>query len=97
VFVLLEEKQEGLLFTVIDQGEGYDFKSVLEKGMEGNAGRGIVLIKSLADEVIIQEQGRVISMLFRITGIDRNVAESRISLLAEYEKVIRMLERKDLE
>ena len=97
VFVLLEEKQEGLLFTVIDQGDGYDFKSVLDKGMEGDAGRGIVLIKSLADEVTIQEQGRVISMLFRITGIDRNVAESRISLLAEYEKVIRMLERKDLE
>jgi serine/threonine-protein kinase RsbW len=97
VFVLLEEKVEGLLFTVIDQGEGYNYKAINEKDLDENAGRGIVMIKSLADEVTVQNQGRVISMLFRINGIDQKVAESRITMLAEYEKVIRMLERKNLE
>jgi serine/threonine-protein kinase RsbW len=97
VFVLLEEKTEGLLFTVIDQGDGYDYQHVLEGKLEENAGRGIVMIRSLADEVNILEKGRVITLLFRISGIDQNVAQSRISMLSEYEKVIKMLERKDME
>jgi serine/threonine-protein kinase RsbW len=97
VFVLLEEKDEGLLFTVIDQGEGYDFRVMQDKEMDDKAGRGLQMIRALADEMMIQNNGRVISILFRISGIDQKVAESRISMLTEYEKVIRMLERKDLE
>jgi len=96
VFVLLEEKVEGLLFTVIDQGEGYDYQATLNEKGESE-GRGLLMIRSLADEVQVLEKGRVITMLFRITGIDQRVAESRISMLTEYEKVLKMLERKDLD
>lgn len=95
VFVLVEEKTEGLLFTVIDQGEGYDHEAMMKKGLDEGAGRGLAVIRALADGVVVQNEGRVISMLFRIHGIDRKVAESRITLLEEYAKVIRKLEHKE--
>ena len=97
VFVLLEEKDEGLLFTVIDQGEGYDLKQFNGDITSDVEGRGIMLIRSLADETIIQNKGRVISMLFRINGIDQKVAEKRAQLLLEYEKAVGKLARKHLE
>ena len=86
VHVLLEEKIEGLLFTVTDQGEGYDAKPFMEGIPEEDRGKGIFMIRSLADEVTITNKGRVISMLFRITGIDQKVAEQRIDMLGEYVK-----------
>jgi serine/threonine-protein kinase RsbW len=86
VFVLMEEKDEGLLFTVIDQGQGYDHKKYTAKIPESGSGKGLFLIYSLADEVNIQNRGRVISMLFRINGIDQKIAESRTQALLEYQK-----------
>jgi serine/threonine-protein kinase RsbW len=86
VRIILEEKDEGLMFTVIDQGEGFDHKQYSESIPEGKKGEGIFLIRSLADEVSIKDGGRVISMLFRISGIDEKVAESRRQQLNSYRK-----------
>jgi serine/threonine-protein kinase RsbW len=86
VHVLMEEQTEGLMFTVKDQGDGFDPKPYTEGIPEGKKGEGIFLIRSLADEVKIQDRGRVISMLFRITGVDEKVAENRRQQLKAYRK-----------
>lgn len=86
VFLLMEEKEEGLLFTVIDQGEGYAWQDRPTDITDPNTSTGLYLIKTLADEVTIQNKGRVISMLFRITGIDQNVADKRIQMLREFQR-----------
>jgi serine/threonine-protein kinase RsbW len=89
ITVLMEEKVEGLMFTVIDQGKGYDPNPYMEGIPESKKGKGLFVIRSLADEVSIQEKGRVITMLFRITGIDQKVSEKRVELLDEYRKSVK--------
>lgn len=87
VFLLMEEKDEGLLFTVIDQGEGFDYRQYQGGLPAEETGKGLYLIRALADEVSFQNKGRVISMLFRITGIDQRIADGRAQMLLEYQKI----------
>lgn len=90
VHLLVESRPEGLLFSVIDQGSGFNYKDyenlddIVARGEE--AGRGLALIHSLADEVIFSNKGRVIKMLFRITGIDTAIYEKRYNQMHDYFK-----------
>jgi len=90
VHLLVQQKPDGLLFSVIDQGQGFNYKeyddmdALVEKGEA--TGRGLLLIHSLCDEVTFSNKGRVISMLFRITGIDSDIYEERYTLMHDYFK-----------
>ena len=95
--VKMEEKVEGLMFTVIDQGEGFDARPFLEGIPDEGKGEGIFLIRSLADEVSITDHGRVISMLFRITGIDEKVADSRRQQMEKFYKTTHKLSGQELD
>jgi serine/threonine-protein kinase RsbW len=86
VHVVMEERPEGLLFTVTDEGDGFDTRPYAEGFPAGDKGKGLFVIRSLADEVTISKGGRSIAMLFRITGIDQRVADDRIQTLSKYMK-----------
>ena len=66
VEVFIEVKDNTLSIRVKDQGQGFDFKNVLdptqEENLERTSGRGIFLIKSLMDEVKFCEGGNQIIM-----------------------------------
>ena len=90
VHVLMETKSQGLLFTVIDQGEGFDHKKyseypeiIFDNSLKG---RGLIMIFSVADDVKISNKGRVIQMLFSITGVDNEIMERRYDLVREFFK-----------
>ena len=55
----LEEEQ--LLFTIQDEGEGFDFNELKDptapENIEKPGGRGIFLIKHLSDDVKFEENG----------------------------------------
>jgi serine/threonine-protein kinase RsbW len=87
--VVFESKPKGLSFTVTDEGQGFDPDSVpdpldLEIDVETQTGRGLFLIRSLADKTEISDEGRSIEMFFRISGIGHEAMKKRIGHFNEY-------------
>jgi len=86
----LEAGKEGLWISVADQGAGFDYEKFIGREIfmsrEVKAG-GLALINALVDEVRFRENGRIIEMLFRITGIEENIIEQRQNLMARFFQV----------
>jgi serine/threonine-protein kinase RsbW len=68
VFISMNVMQKALKFTIKDQGTGFDIESLPDPTAPENllkpGGRGIFLIKHLADEVEFEDCGRSVSMTF---------------------------------
>jgi serine/threonine-protein kinase RsbW len=68
VFISMNVLQKALKFTIKDQGTGFDIESLPDPTAPENllkpGGRGIFLIKHLADEVEFEDSGRSVSMTF---------------------------------
>ena len=89
ISVIFESKPKGLSFTVKDEGQGFDPESVpdpldLEISNDTQKGRGIFLMRSLSDKMIVTDDGRSIEMFFRISGIGHEAMKKRISYFNEY-------------
>ena len=58
------------MFTVIDQGPGFDYDTLPDptapENLEKIGGRGIFLMKHLADEVKFENEGRTVQLHFII-------------------------------
>ncbi len=67
-----KEDLHRLVFTVRDQGQGFDYENVPDptapENLEKPYGRGIFLMRSLADEVNFYDEGRVTELTFDISG-----------------------------
>lgn len=68
--VMFEPLENSLTFKVKDEGDGFDFTSIPDptdpENIEKPHGRGIFLMKHLADKVDFQENGRVVELSFKI-------------------------------
>ncbi|HHL52275.1 MAG TPA: ATP-binding protein [Flammeovirgaceae bacterium] len=57
-----------LTFRVEDEGNGFDYHNLPDptapENLEKPSGRGIFLMKHLADEVVFAEEGRVVELTF---------------------------------
>jgi len=57
-----------LCFTVKDKGNGFDFENLPDptapENIEKENGRGIFLIKNLADDLVFDQGGRVVNIFF---------------------------------
>ena len=89
IHVVFESKPKGLSFTVKDEGRGFDLETVpdpldLEVSADTEKGRGIFLMRSLSDKMIVTDDGRSIEMFFRISGIGHEAMKKRISHFNEY-------------
>ena len=72
VNVNIETSQGAVSVTVEDEGEGFDFNSVPDptapENLEKPTGRGIFLMRNLADEVEFSADGRRVELTFRLAG-----------------------------
>lgn len=63
-------KEKELAFTIKDEGDGFDFNNLPDptdpKNIEKPHGRGIYLMKHLADEVEFSEDGRTVQLKFSL-------------------------------
>jgi|SRR6056297_2633431 len=70
VFLSLHMDEDTVQILVEDQGEGFDFTNLPDptkpENIENIHGRGIYLIKHLADEVEFFKNGTVVQMNFKI-------------------------------
>ena len=68
VSLTLTLDQHAVRFRIQDSGPGFDFKQLpdptLPENVEKPAGRGIFLMKHLADEVSFQDEGRIVELSF---------------------------------
>lgn len=68
VEVLVHETLNSIVFTVVDQGKGFDFNQLPDptspENIEKENGRGIFLIKNLSDEISFDIPGNIIHITF---------------------------------
>lgn len=68
VEVSVGEKEDSLFFSVRDNGPGFDFANIADptapENIEKENGRGIYLMRHLADNVEFMEDGRVVNIYF---------------------------------
>jgi serine/threonine-protein kinase RsbW len=59
-----------LVFTITDEGEGFDFNKLLDpsepENIENLTGRGVFLIKKLADKCVFNSKGNELELHFKI-------------------------------
>lgn len=69
VQISVTESANGLCFSVKDQGKGFDFEHLPDptapENLEKENGRGIFLIKNLADSLEFLDQGRIANIFFK--------------------------------
>jgi serine/threonine-protein kinase RsbW len=74
VLLSLKVSQRDLNFTVSDEGRGFDYDALPDptapENLESTGGRGIFLIRNLADEVDFQDEGKTISIKFNMPNND---------------------------
>ena len=67
----METTTEKVEFTIIDEGPGFNYNDIpdptLPENLEKLSGRGIFLMKSLADEVDFENNGAIIKLKFSLS------------------------------
>ncbi len=71
VYINLDvQNRKRFVFTVADEGPGFDYNKIsdptLAENLELGGGRGIFIIKHLADQVIFNESGNQLELHFKI-------------------------------
>ena len=83
-----QKTSSGLYFNVKDEGEGFDYQKIPDVKDDGKEktfpGRGIFLIKTLADDVNFIGKGNEIEIGFKISSINFETAVDRIEKFKEY-------------
>ena len=70
VSVNVDKEGTKLTFAISDVGAGFDFENLPDptdpKNIEKPTGRGVFLMRNLADEVVFHDEGRVVELKFQI-------------------------------
>ncbi len=70
VCILFKWSGEKLELIVTDQGKGFNYKNVPDPTAPGNLekvnGRGVFLMERLSDDISFQENGRKVSLTFKL-------------------------------
>ncbi len=87
--IVFEAKNQGLFFTVEDQGSGFDFENYpdptdLNIKNPDKIGHGLYLMKSLTDVIVYSQDNGAIELGFKISSINKELAVSRAASLQTY-------------
>ena len=70
IYVEYQNDGNSIEFKIQDEGSGFDFESLPDptdpKNIEKPNGRGVFLMKNLADEVNFHDEGRIVELKFEI-------------------------------
>jgi serine/threonine-protein kinase RsbW len=87
VKVSVENSKGELIFSVQDEGEGFqmpltnDATDILDTYKDG---KGLFLMKSLSDNLSLNEVGNKVSLHFKVSSINNELAMQRVSALNAY-------------
>ena len=70
ITITFKVKQAVLYFTVKDEGAGFDFNNLADPtdpaNIEKPTGRGVFLMKHLADNIVFEESGTKVTLEFKL-------------------------------
>jgi len=86
VYLKFEIKPEGFSFMIKDEGNGFNDKAVPDPtdpkaDFSKTEGRGLYIIKSLADEIKFHHDGTCIELIFKVSSITKQMSDERIKTL----------------
>lgn len=89
VIISYYTSSSGLTFRIEDEGEGFDYSSVpdlleADESVVATIGKGIFLIRALADHVSYNDAGNTVEITFDISSMHRETTLSRIQKLHQY-------------
>jgi len=61
VNIEVQWEKSKLLFSITDEGQGFDYDSFLQKGIEQRTGNGLSLVEILADDLSFSKNGSQVS------------------------------------
>jgi serine/threonine-protein kinase RsbW len=72
VNVSYEIDNDRIAFTISDEGTGFDYYNLPDptapENLEKPTGRGVFLMKHLADQIIFSDQGKVVELYFNMNN-----------------------------
>jgi len=91
VFLKFEITPEGYSFKIKDQGNGFTLDMVpdptdINADFSKTEGRGIYIMKSLADNVIFHNNGSCVELVFTLSSINKQISDDRINTLLSKSK-----------
>lgn len=70
--IFFQSEESSIAFIIKDQGEGFDFDHLPDptdpENIEKPNGRGVFLMRNLADKVEFSDEGRIVSLKFNISA-----------------------------
>jgi serine/threonine-protein kinase RsbW len=89
VIITYHSSSRGLTFRIEDEGEGFDYSSIpdlleCDESVAAKIGKGIFLIRALADNIFYNDAGNSIEITFDISSMYRETTLSRINKLHQY-------------
>ena len=70
--VVFEPTETEFMFQVMDQGSGFDYTNIPDptspENIEKPNGRGIFLMKNLADNITFHDNGKIVELRFKISA-----------------------------
>lgn len=88
VQVDLDSSHNGLTFSILDEGNGFDYENTLLNADQ--TATGLFLIRSLSDALCWEQKGRCIKITFYISHINYDHAVLRQEILKNYFKNIQL-------
>lgn len=78
-----------LIFTISDEGKGFNANNItdptdIEANSESEQGKGLFLMKHLSDDLTYNEQRNAVSLHFKVSSINKELALQRSSALVSY-------------
>lgn len=91
VNIKFEAKNKGLVFTITDEGTGFDFNNYpdptdINIDNYDEIGHGLFLMKNLSDSIDYDEKTGSIEIGFKISSINKELAVTRVRSLNAYFK-----------
>lgn len=70
VQLLVEKSDDEIKFTVVDEGDGFAYDNLPDptapENIEKESGRGIFLMEALADELVFENNGTKVILIFNV-------------------------------
>ncbi|MFH0895839.1 MAG: ATP-binding protein, partial [Bacteroidota bacterium] len=89
VYVSFLPNEGYLTFLVRDEGDGFNYQSIPDptdpEAEDTPTGRGLFVMKALADDVKFHDNGRKIELNFNINNINSRITEYRIQQFLEHQ------------
>jgi len=100
VKIKFEFRPGKLIFRIADQGKGFDYQNVtdpteVEEDELKEAGRGLFVMRLLADNVEYNERGNEVKLTYEIKGISEEIVESRRAKLLSYSRTEKKIKKEE--